>query len=1214
MANSNETIKSATSSTRPRQVLLVGLGGVGSRTVDKVLSMMPEGYKPYTKAIAVDTDLEELDKLLKYIPTENRIALGSNPENGQSVTVGEYIRNHPETTEWFVKGEHLDLIKSRNTAQGAKQIRMVSRIALSATNDFLGMKKKLEDILQDLNRADGTTLSRGLLVMVICSVAGGTGAGTVLQFPLYLEQALAKTFSDEDVQIECSMLLPNVFSRAQDIENQEAARANAYAVVRELMAMNSGRLKRGDLLPDCDFEEKSEHISPYGRIMFFDDVSMSGDSIESDLDRVYVPKTAAAINEYLFGPVHGKIASALDNTLARVYRTGGASIFSSVGTAKLAFPRATYVQYITGQWITKAISTTWLHPDRKVAGRYRDEYRNAVQNDTRRPNENDMRRMFCETIDAETTPFYRQIKSAYFEQNDTGMKKDMAEQFWEECRKYLHSRVANDKLVKSHSNQLDEDFNVDDTSIYIETLEKIEAAAKAVAPYGSQYAIEVMQPIEAENPAFFTDDNDEKHLFTFLKNKKLHPIMIRYFLYKLYNLAEATAAKPVGEGINTENFGGLKKASDRADQAETERTEVLSRGKRRIMYNFATRIKFDLEKYIEEIEGMFKNLEDVVRIFGEKTDTCLNGLVASNPKTGTILAGGRLSMMYTWKRIESLISEGEDAYTIDPNLNNKIHEIVYRGFVKQAGGADDAILADGTKLKIRTKYDKIMLRELQMYYSVLIKDHYSMCLPSTVIDAALLECGLRNAFADEKSRADDPDKYSEELFIKRGVRPQNYATDADEDKPGNAVSNATYLNALLSQAIGNSKPYCGRIDDNATEKGIMNRLMVANQRLLRTTEDTYDVDEYGVAKQVYIEDEIIEGVSTSRIRETNINTKFVTEGISVDEIKIITTLAGLQPFNFVSFLPPDDDEHAPTKAKSYYIAYRELINNISVKNDCITPHLHRDWHLADRLDDLTETYTNTYNKDAARAFVYGFIFNVIRVLPGGVVEIGDERTSPYFTRIFGERGLKRFMLLDETTHAKIDSMDSTDRKSAVNTILVKVFELLATSQELRDVLCGYATDKFSQYTVEKSSQYLRDCKEDETTAGEELYTCILDVINGYYQGTRRSNYKEEDRADKNVKYMFITVLEELFNMCKLFSDDLAKRKALYLKAVDSLYDDGYSEETADVTASAAVEEVDEFEAMLAELVAEAEDKGNPFVNGSYRRSVAKDMVEVFLKK
>lgn len=1209
MANSNETVKSTTSNTRPRQVLLVGLGGVGSRTVDKILSMMPEGYKPYTKAIAVDTDLEDLDKQLKYIPAENRIALGSNPENGQSVTVGEYIRNHPETTDWFVKGEHLDLIKRRNTAQGAKQVRMVSRIALAATNDFLGMKKKLEDILQDLNRADGTTLSRGLLVMVICSVAGGTGAGTVLQFPLYLEQALAKTFSDEDVAIECSMLLPNVFGHAQDIENQTAARANAYAVIRELMAMNSGRLKRGDLLPDCDFEEKSENISPYGRIMFFDDVSMAGDSIDPDLDRVYVPKTAAAINEYLFGPVSGKITSALDNTLARVYRTGGASIFSSVGTAKLAFPRATYVQYITGQWITKAMSTTWLHPDRKVEGRYRDEFKNAVQNDTRRPDDKDKRRMFCETIDAETTPFYRQIKSAYFEQNGTGMKKDMADIFWEECRKYLHGRVANDKMVKSNCTQLDEDFNEDDSSIYIETLEKIEAAAKAVAPYGSQYAIEVMQPIEAENPDFFADDNDEKHLFTFLRNKNLHPIMIRYFLYKLYALAESTAQKPVGEGVNTEGFAELKKAADRADQADQERTEALSRGKRRIMYNFATRIKIDIEKYIEEIEGMFQNLEEVVRVFGEKADTCLNGLVESNPKTGTILAGGRLSMMYTWKRIESLISEGEDSYTIDPKLNGKIHEIVYKGFIRQVGGGDAAVLPDGNKIKIRTKYDKVMLRELQVYYSVLIKDHYSMCLPSTIIDAALLECGLRNAYTDERSRADDPDKYTEELFVNRGGRPQNYATDADEDRPDSAVSNARYLNALLSQVVGNSKPYCGRIDDNATDKGIMNRLMVANQRLLRTTEDTYDIDENGIAKQVYIEDELIEGVATSRIANS---TKYVTTGISVDEIKVITTLAGLQPFNFVSFLPPDDDEHAPTKAKSYYIAYRDLINDISVNNNCITPHLHRDWHLADRLDDLTVDYTNTYNKDAARAFVYGFVFNVIKVQPGGIVEIGELR-NPYFSRVFGERGVKAFMLLDESTHAEIDTMNSAERKSAVNTILVKVFELLATSQELRDALCGYATDKFAQFTIEKSAKYLHYCKEDEKTAGENLYTCILEVINGYYQGTRRSQYKELDRADKNVEYMFITVLEELFNMCKLFSDDLAKRKALYLKAVDSLYDDGYSDITT-VDTETVAEEIDGFEAMLAELVADAEDKSNPFVNGAYSRSIAKDMVDVFLKK
>ncbi len=1209
-------INSVLNNVRPRQVLLVGLGGIGSRTVDSVLEMMPDEYKAYTKAIAVDTDLEDLSSRLKNIPAENRIALGSNPENGQSVTIGEYIRSNPETMDWFVKGGHLETIKRRNTAQGAKQIRMVSRIALAATNEFCGMKKVLEDILQDMNQADGTTLSRGLLVMIVCSIAGGTGAGTVLQFPLYLEQALAKNFSDEDIQIECSMLLPNMFSRAQDMENQSAARANAYAVIRELMSLNSGRLKRKDILPECDFGEKEDRIAPYGRVLLFDDVSMSGDSIEQDLDKVYVPKTAKALNEYLFGPANGKITSALDNTLARVYRTDGAAIFSSVGSAKLEFPRAAYVQYVTGQWITKVIAETWTYPDRKVNDIYANLFREAVQSDTQRPTEKDKYKIFRDVIKEDNTPFCREIKQKYFEKNEVDEVVPLAEEFWEKCCTHLRGKLdADEGIRRARGNITDAIADKASANEFGQSLSELADAIESFVSYGFQYEMEVMRPIEAEDVLFYSKDKDESHLFTFIKAKQLHPLMIRYFLYDLYDRAYEASLSGQVPLMDTSKITGQKLSKkELGNKANQMQNEACNIGKQKLIANFAMRLIQDIKEYIKEIEDMFKCLELVVDHFAESSDRSISSLVKSNPKTGSVLAGGPLSMMYTWKKVEHQISEGEDAYTIDPDLNIKLHEIVYQGFMEQVNGKEMNLAPDGKPIRIRTKYERIVARELQIYYAKLLKDSYSMCFPENVKEAALLECGLENQYKENRSRAEDPNRYTVEYFISHGGRPLNITGDGDDMHEG--ITDAQYLEALLAAAVANSKPYCGRVDDNDGEKGIVSRLIVASDRTCAKIVDIDNVNSLGVAGERLVEDEFIPGVSASRVGQENVQTKFVSSGVSVDEFVFVTTLAGLQPFNFVAFLPSDDDEHAPTKAKTYYSAYREHIESAALRDDYITPHLHRDWHLADRLEDVTDKHTNTYNKEAAEAFAYGFIFDTIVIGRDGVVRIG-KLNDPFFKDL-DESGEKEFRFFDESIHAGIEEKKGEAKREVFNSILVKIFELLATTHYVRDAISAHAKNELNTFAINKDSAFIRRCLDDELLS-DVTYNCILNVFDGYFQGSKRMQYNERDRAKKNTGYMFTLILEEILSMCKLFSDEASIIKSLYEQMVDRLYDDAaWDDSDLEKTgmSAQAEENTDEIQKLIM-LAVKGEMLGgqNLFADRQpYSRANAKGMIDYFLNK
>ncbi len=1213
------------SNTRPRQVLLVGLGGVGSRTVDTILSVMPDEYKPYTTAVAIDTDVGDLDKRLTYIPRENRISLGTNPKNGQSITVGNYIRNHPETEEWFLKGERVDLVKKRNTKEGAKQVRMVSRIALAATDEYCGMTKKLEDVLQGLNKADGTTISSGLLVLVVASVAGGTGAGTVLQFPLYLEQALSRSFQDDSIQIECAMLLPNMFSHVHTSQNAASARANAYAVVRELISMNSRRLKRGDILPGCDFGKKSENISPYSRVYFFDDCSISGDTIMTDLDRVYVPKTANALNEYLFGAAKGKITSDLDNTLQAVYESEGAAIFSALGSAVLDYPRATYTQYVIGKWITKVIARDWRYVDEKVNNRYAEIIKNAIENGTGKPNkEKTKRALYLDIVGREDTPFFKEIKRSYFvsegaddEYDEDAEKLSLAQLFWNRCENHLRDEVNRNTRFTTAKIELENNLVENDVGTFIDNLKEIEQSGAALQSVGSQYEMDVVRPMEAQNDVFYTSRNRvEKHLFTFLKKHKLHPIMLRYFLCELQKLAMENSVFNTEE-LNTQDFKELKTKRDRREHAINQSAKLDEKTVRNVIANFAQYLVADLDEYIKELEDMFMCLDSVIGTFETTSRKSLENLTFSNPQTGAVLSGGSLSMRYVWKRIEDEMSNGADVFTVDEELNNKLHELIYKAFYGRVGDIQSSNGNSDEGFRVRTKYETILARELQIYYSRMLNDRYSNIFPSDVFDAARVECGLRNAYKEQRSRVDDPGKFTEQVFIDRGGRPLNFATEIEA--PAGMQDDARYLTALLNATIANSKPYSGRLkdyidvstDQYGNTDGIRTDVIV-NSRLLRTEADPHNLDEFGVAKERRIEEEFIDGVSATSVMGTDIQTTYVDSGISLNQIKIVTSIRSLQPFNFVAFLPSDDDKHSPTNGKTYFESYREAVNDIPVKNNVITPHLHRNWHLADMLDDITDAHTNTYNRSAAEAFVLGFIFDIIRVGSDCVVEIGKLH-NPYFSRIFGDMGIKQFVLLDKVAHASVDNSIKLEgcevgaKRDTVNAVLVEIYSLLASTDNLRDAIFGYATEQFKEYSIKKDVQFIRNCIEDENISNV-MYNCILDVIDGYYQGTRQLPYKEAFRGETNTDYMVKAVFKNLYEMCNLFSNEISAVKTIYEKFVDKLYDDCFCEGVAENMIVESLDEYDELAAIANSVNKNSGTQSKPFSpNGTFSRKNAKDI-------
>ena len=175
---------------------------------DATLELLATEFAASEDKIVAPAKTETRGKIgkLKNIPVENRIRLG------EGITIGSYMHDHQEIKNWMIEGSQMDLVRSRNTSNGAKQIRMVSRVALHATNTKGNLGQRIVNIVGKAKQADGKLPGNGLLVMVVCSLAGGTGAGTVLQVPMYLEEAIRNSYSNDDLEFELACIMPNAFS------------------------------------------------------------------------------------------------------------------------------------------------------------------------------------------------------------------------------------------------------------------------------------------------------------------------------------------------------------------------------------------------------------------------------------------------------------------------------------------------------------------------------------------------------------------------------------------------------------------------------------------------------------------------------------------------------------------------------------------------------------------------------------------------------------------------------------------------------------------------------------------------------------------------------------------------------------------------------------------------------------------------------------------
>ncbi len=702
---------------------------------------------------------------------------------------------------------------------------------------------------------------------------------------------------------------------------------NAYAVLRELVSLNTGKLHRDEILDLGESAADDRRGAPYGRVFLFDDNPGNDEFIPMTFESMG-SKVADALCEYLYGPGHGKITSALDNTLAEVYATGGENIYGAFGRTALVFPRSLYHQYCLCRLIDTTLSNNWLAPDENAIKRYREELKKTRENGEKNPGEDLFYRFYNEYIDfpeentttfraaisrqVKPCPYYIGAKALPFEEIEgvkfSGAKKlSVGDWFFTRlCDDFVENHVTKDKTIQ---NIIDCQILTDSDFMRGSFMRRYSMRREA-EPYICGFGIlydkytekvnliplfveSAMYPYEVQKDAFFDPKEEGNCIYYYIRDKRFHPVAIRYFLYDLYRVLNTAVSQkhPVSD---------LQHELDNAQWDEIFKGSKTNRNLRlkdlaNTMYSSAVEyyrgciaeaLLPEVKEMIHEIEDLFRDILKVKEFFSDSADVSLNTFKALDDEPDKVVAGSALSAHNCWKRLECEIHNGEegDDEVIDDKMSAELRRFVYTSYLKHTR-CDRAMAIKGSEqsLRFRTQYSGMLRSSLQRHISSQLSNKYSAIFPANVVEAVIEDCRVKNCWNVLEN--ENPDLRLEN-FICTNVVNNEYAGLARQAglMP---LDPAQELNKLLARALDKSVPRCGLVDQ-AADDDFSIRYMILAEDLLPVISD---IDPYtGDAVVVRDRSCILPGVPTSTISGINVNPCF--EGNSPDEIVLFSVQSG----------------------------------------------------------------------------------------------------------------------------------------------------------------------------------------------------------------------------------------------------------------------------------------------------------------------------------
>ncbi len=354
--------------------LFIGLGGTGGETLRLLYARMTEDQRRNANYIYIDTDQKSITDLQREGIKTIRISTAN--------TVGEIaagLGREDGVRDWLPWNEREGVFLNSSVDDGASQYRYKSRLCLAR---FLrDPNNELHRVLVRLTPPGAQLTTERVRVVIVSSIAGGTGAGTFIELALYI-RAFFRDYGNNAVRITGVLGCPDLYTKlvsdkeGDDEDQRQSMYANAYAAIRELNAMNLatsagattndyGKKIRiyvntrseGKLFDSVDPTFKSNtNAKPFDLIYFVDEANSQG-GILSGISQYYAVMADITYSR-LYSPLELAINSGESNELNN-HISAPTAIYGSAGYARVRYPYEEILRYLAERKMQSEIDSRW---------------------------------------------------------------------------------------------------------------------------------------------------------------------------------------------------------------------------------------------------------------------------------------------------------------------------------------------------------------------------------------------------------------------------------------------------------------------------------------------------------------------------------------------------------------------------------------------------------------------------------------------------------------------------------------------------------------------------------------------------------------------------------------------------------------------------------------------------------------------------------------
>lgn len=922
--------------------LIVGLGGVGSDITKRVCLQTSEEKKKRVKFVAIDTDVNDLERLRKEAPQVQTI------QTSAPYTVGEYLHNNTVARDTWFPTHHI--LATKTPTEGAGQVRAISRLAFD-TALREGCMRPLEKAIEELYTLNGESVQQALRVIVVASLAGGTGSGVILPAAVYIKNFLEKRLRRSACVMRGFLLLPDVFFSGKSPEEINNLGCNGYAALRELDAFmrrsdtekESGSMFREMtlLMPDTATGEYVDYKNaPFNFCFLFGAQNTADQDLRSFEE--YKAQAANIVYAQAVSALSARSNSNEDNTILTLCSGNGHNRFCGAGSSRMYYPQKDVVRYLADQWALTAMGRDWLNVDDE----YRDYCRRQEIMQERDPSIEiqPLEEFYMQTVEgkAEASAFFGQIYNNCTDQ-DPG-SKDKRTGRWIQYIGKLDEAITAAIARQQEFGETESAIKTSCAQMRDKDVEKVQAArgdlyaqltnlfkqARSCANAAASDVINNLLLLDGD----LTGSPDARNLEFWLRDNKknfLQPVAARYFLYGLKQELDRRVQDAEQSVSDARKLGNsLDAFLDDPETSEVEGIDDYAVSKKFLAFELVDSAQVD-----ELIEESNKFAAGVRKDFEETTKLLV--LQAAQRQVGKMIAATHLffdtlrtCLEKTGREQEALhikYNNGEghavyfvcsDAFCLDHlaeemgynggSVNGPLGAAVFNA-VKQASLAREM---PGSK-EFLAIYDSAIMP----FWEKAVLERHGAKLETTVIDALMTEAGF---YRKEAGSMEEKLQYCREKLQITAKLAEPFI-----EKPMGEVRHPIAV-CCYSKALREKFP----------------------DFITRTLSD-----EGGIAE----------------------------EGIGDDEIIFYHAIYGIRAVDLAQFSPAVNTRTFKRRAGAYFAAYKNRVRGLGPvlsKNTEITPHLDRNWHLAKYLPDLSDEVHEQEIKRVYRAMVWGLVSGNIK--------------------------------------------------------------------------------------------------------------------------------------------------------------------------------------------------------------------------------------------